>query len=151
MTASGSTWHMGTSVKHPGRKTTCSTCGEPLDTTGRYCRACRAAYMRRRRANGHETLTPATHRKHAIRRATNTKLARWGIRYARCQLCHGTSGRLEGHHPTFDDPRASWIVVVLHAACRRAVMAGVVETPTPIDLGDVRNNREHLPEWLAPR
>lgn len=32
----------------------CSGCGKPCDTVGRYCRACRAAYMRERRDRQHE-------------------------------------------------------------------------------------------------
>lgn len=36
-------------VKHP-----CSGCGEERDTTGRYCRLCRSAYMRQwRQAHPH--------------------------------------------------------------------------------------------------
>lgn len=76
------------------------------------------------------------------------RLWRWGIQPARCQVCgHGTGrGRLEVHHPTFVGPDASWVVYIAHAACHRRVKDN---PPAPIDLRTL--DREHLPEWLAPR
>jgi hypothetical protein len=105
--------------------------------------------MRRWRAAGRETNTPRTRSHHAVRKAATMRLLRWGIRPNRCQICeHGKDrGRLECHHPTFTGPDASWVIYIAHAHCHRQLQGR-----TPATLIDLRTlDREHLPEWLAPR
>jgi hypothetical protein len=129
-------------------ETLCSSCHAPRDTTGRYCRGCRAAYMRRWRNAGRETRTDSDRTHHAVRKAATMRLWRWGIRPVRCQVCGNGKGwgRLEVHHPTFAGPDASWTVYIAHAHCHRQVNGN---PPALIDLRTL--DREHLPEWLAYR
>jgi predicted amidophosphoribosyltransferase len=48
----------------------CSSCGEPIEAAGYYCRACRAAYMRRWRQRAKEA------RLHAVVRRTLSRVSR---------------------------------------------------------------------------
>ncbi len=96
----------------------CSHCRQPRDASGRYCRRCRNAYMRRWRRDrgGHAALTVEERRRDTARSYANVYRRRGSLELAGICVKCGSAESVEMHHVDYDRPLH---VVELCRVCHR--------------------------------
>lgn len=105
----------------------CSRCGKVCDTVGRYCRSCRAAYMREWRRTA---AVPEEERvKQRCRATTHVLVARGVITKEPCEVC--TDPKVEAHHDDYEKPeQVKWLCAHHHRMLHKAMRRGDVPRGT---------------------
>jgi hypothetical protein len=109
----------------PRRQTICK-CGQPCRPNQATCRACHAAYRRRRkdwlRAPKFRDKSPEDRRKIQCRTNTNNLVQRGTLKRLPCVDCGAV--KVQAHHPDYSNHRnVIWLCVACHTKRHLAVSA----------------------------